>query len=90
MTAVAVIGDSDSHGGSVTSGSSKTFVAGIGVATVGSEVSPDPIPGHVNKTITSPGNSGKTTVEGKQIASEGALVSCGATINTSHNKTLTA
>ena len=77
MAAVLVIGDPDSHGGAVTSGSSRTTVNGIPVAHVGSSVSPDPLPGH----------SGKTTVGGKKVAGSGAGVSCGATVSATNHKT---
>lgn len=87
MAAVLVIGDPDSHGGAVTSGSSRTTVNGIPVAHVGSSVSPDPIPGHSGKTIVSPAASGKTTVGGKAVAGAGAGVSCGATISATNHKT---
>lgn len=87
MGMVLVVGDQDSHGGAVTSGSSQTTVNGIPVAHVGSTVSPDPLPGHSGKTITSPAASGKTTVGGKAVAGSGAGVSCGATISATNNKT---
>ena len=77
MAAVLVIGDPDSHGGAVTSGSSRTTVNGIPVAHVGSSVSPDPLPGH----------SGKTIVGGKKVAGSGAGVSCGATVSATNHKT---
>ena len=86
MPAVVVVGDKDSHDAPVTSGSAKTTVAGIQVATVGSTVASDKL-GHSGKTITSHGNTGKTTVGGQAIATTGAKVSCGATVTATHNKT---
>lgn len=88
MGAVLVIGDPDSHGGAITSGSASTTVAGIGVAFVGSSVSPDPKKGHSGKTIVGPAASGKTQVGGKPLAGNGAPVSCGATITATHSKTV--
>lgn len=90
MGAVLTIGDSDSHGGAVVSGDSRTTVAGIPVAVVGSSVSPDPIPGHSGKSIVGPAASGKTTAGGKPLAGSGAPVSCGASVSASHSKTTLA
>nr|DAH08914.1 MAG TPA: hypothetical protein [Caudoviricetes sp.] len=87
MGAVCVVGDPDSHGGAVTSGSSRTTVAGIPVAHVGSSVSPDPIPGHSGKSITGHAATGRTTVGGQAVAGNGAPVSCGASVNATHNRT---
>lgn len=87
MTPVCVVGDPDSHGGNITSGSSKTTVAGISVALVGSSVSPDPYKGHNGKSITSHGATGKTTSGGKAVAGQGGSVSCGATIIATNSKT---
>lgn len=86
MGAICVVGDSDSHGGAVTSGSARTTVAGIPVAHVGSSVSPDPIKGHSGKSITGPAASGRTTVGGKEVAGNGAPVSCGALVVASNNR----
>jgi uncharacterized Zn-binding protein involved in type VI secretion len=90
MGAVLVIGDPDSHGGAVTSGSQRTTVAGIPVAHVGSSVSPDPRKGHNGKSIVGPAASGKTTVGGAQVAANGAPVSCGASVSATHSKTTLA
>lgn len=87
MGAVCTVGDSDSHGGVVTSGSSRTTVAGINVAHVGSSVSPDPRPGHSGKSITGHAATGRTTTSGKAVAGNGAPVSCGATVIASHSRT---
>jgi uncharacterized Zn-binding protein involved in type VI secretion len=90
MGAVLVVGDPDSHGGAVTSGSSRTTVAGINVAHVGSSVSSDPRPGHSGKSIVGPAASGKTTVGGIAVAGNGAPVSCGATVSATHSRTTLA
>ena len=88
MGAVLIIGDPDNHGGAVVSGSSRTFVAGIGVAHVGSSVSPDPRPGHSGKNIVGPAASGKTIVGGVALAGNGAPVSCGAAVSATNSKTV--
>lgn len=87
MGAVCVVGDSDSHGGAVTSGSSRTTVAGISVAHVSSSVSPDSIVGHTGKSITGHAATGRTTVPGGAVAGNGAPVSCGASVIASNNRT---
>lgn len=87
MGAVCVVGDSDSHGGTVTSGSSRTTVAGSNVAHIGSSVSPDPKPGHSGKSIVGHAATGRTTVGGKEVAGNGAPVSCGAAVIASNNRT---
>ena len=86
MGAVLVVGDGDSHGGAVVSGSARTTVSGIRVAHVGSSVSPDPLR-HSGKSIVGPAASGKTTVGGQAVAANGAPVSCGASVGASHNRT---
>lgn len=86
MGAICVVGDSDSHGGAVTSGSTRTTVAGISVAHVGSSVSPDPIKGHTGKSIVGHAATGRTTVGGKAVAGNGAPVSCGASVIASNNR----
>ena len=87
MGSVLTIGDPDNHGGAVISGSTRTMVAGIGVAHVGSSVTPDPIPYHTGKSITGPAASGKTRVGGVALAGHGAPVSCGASVMATHHKT---
>ena len=87
MTPVCVIGDPDSHGGAITSGASKTTVAGIPVAVVGSSVSPDPYKGHNGKSVIGHGATGKTTAGGAAVAGQGGSVSCGASIIATNNKT---
>ena len=87
MGAVCVVGDVDSHGGSVISGSARTTVAGSKVAHVGSSVSPDPIPGHTGKSITGHAATGRTTVGGQAVAGNGAPVSCGASVIAANNRT---
>lgn len=86
MGAICVVGDSDSHGGAVTSGSTRTTVAGIPVAHVGSSVSPDPIKGHTGKSIVGHAATGRTTVSGKAVAGNGAPVSCGASVIAGNNR----
>lgn len=89
MPAVCVIGDPDSHGGSITGGASGTTVHGIPAAYVGASVSPDPIPGHSGKSIVGPGCSGKTLVLGgsKPMVTTGGAVSCGASVTATGSKT---
>ena len=87
MGAVCVVGDADSHGGSVTSGSARTTVAGSNVAHVGSSVSPDQIPGHNGKSITGHAATGRTTVGEQAVAGNGAPVSCGASVIAANNRT---
>ena len=90
MGAVLVIGDPDSHGGSVASGDARTTVAGIPTAFVGSSVTPDGRPGHSGKSIVGPAASGRTTVGGRMLAGNGAPVSCGASVSATHSRTTLA
>lgn len=87
MSNTCIVGDPDSHGGTITSGAARTTLGGIPVAHIGSTVSPDPIPGHSGKTIVSSATSGRTTVGGIPVAADGAGVSCGATISASASRT---
>lgn len=78
MAYVCVVGDPDSHGGSITSGDGKLTIQGNVVAIVTSSVSPDPIPGHSGKSVTGPGHGRNITIHGKKVIVSGAPVSCGA------------
>jgi uncharacterized Zn-binding protein involved in type VI secretion len=75
MPAIARQGDAISHGGSITSGATRTRVEGQPVARQGDPVSCDK---HGPQTIT--GGSASVLVEGNPVARVGDLVSCGATI----------
>ena len=73
---IILLGDSTSHGGSVTRvASQKLSIDGIPVACVGDECS-CPLPGHRNCTITE--GDPKHTIDGVAVAYEGHSVSCGA------------
>jgi len=75
MPAIARKGDSISHGGTITSGATRTLVEGQPVARKGDVVN---CAQHGMQTIT--GGSSTVLVEGKSVARVGDMVSCGATI----------
>lgn len=79
MAGIARVGDTSSHGGTIISGASKTFVNGKQVARVG-DMHSCPIAGHGTTAIT----SGSTTVfiEGAAVARIGDSIGCGAVIST--------
>lgn len=77
MPAVARIGDTSDHGGSIISGSDNVSADGIPVARVG-DVHTCPISGHGTTAIVStPQNS---VYNGVLVATVGAKTGCGATI----------
>ena len=90
MSAVLVIGDPDTHGGNVASGDSRTTVACIPVALLGSSVTPDGLPGHSGKVIVGVAASGRTTAGGIPVAASGAPVNCGANVTATHSSTTLA
>ncbi|MDR3479377.1 MAG: PAAR domain-containing protein [Burkholderiaceae bacterium] len=71
------LGDSTSHGGSVTSAASQSIAMGKPLALVGDSCS-CPIPGHSNCTIVE--GDPNWTIDGKAVALHGHKVSCGATL----------
>ena len=72
------LGDSTSHGGSVTSvAATQTDVMGQPLACVGDPCS-CPLPGHSNCTITE--GDPHWNINGKAVALHGHKVSCGATL----------
>lgn len=73
--AVALLGDTSSHGGAVTSASPSTKVEGIAVARVGDSFV---CPIHGGQTITS--GSPRWKAEGRPVARTGSSISCGATL----------
>lgn len=79
MAAVARLGDTSSHGGSIISASSDVMANGIGVARAGDSHA-CPISGH-GVTPLSPITS-KSMVNGRLVITVGATAGCGATITT--------
>ena len=78
MAAVARLGDTSSHGGSIISSASVTKVNGILVARVGDSHS-CPIPGHGVTSILT--GSSNFRCEGSITAVVGSVCGCGAVIN---------
>lgn len=78
MSQVARLGDSSSHGGTIITGASKTFVNGIPVARVG-DLHSCPIVGHGVTPITT--GSGSVEAEGAAVARIGDSCGCGAVIS---------
>jgi uncharacterized Zn-binding protein involved in type VI secretion len=77
MPAPIRLGDSTSHGGSVTSAVEKSNVMGKPLAVVGDTCS-CPLPNHSNCTIVE--GDPNWTIDGKPVALHGHKVSCGATL----------
>jgi uncharacterized Zn-binding protein involved in type VI secretion len=78
MPAVARVGDSISHGGSITGGSPTTVVDDLALARLG-----DPVHCVVHGAQTISGPCSPTTqADGLRVARVGDGVSCGATITT--------
>ncbi|MHB0998221.1 MAG: PAAR domain-containing protein [Armatimonadota bacterium] len=75
MPKVARVGDSTSHGGSITSGAAFSFANGQAIARIGDSVS---CPEHGDGTIVS--GSDSVSVEGSPVARVGDSTSCGASI----------
>ena len=83
----ARLGDSSTHGGTIITGASRTFVNGLPVARMG-DLHSCPIPGHgVTPIIT---GSLTTITEGKPNARIGDVTGCGATIVTGSLDTIIA
>ena len=83
----ARLGDTSTHGGTIITGASRTFVNGLPVARMG-DLHSCPIPGHgVTPIIT---GSQTTITEGQPNARIGDVTGCGATIVTSSLDTITA
>lgn len=77
MVQVARLGDTSSHGGTIITGASRTFVNGIPVARKG-DMHSCPIPGHGVTPIVS-GND-DILVEQAPVARVGDSAGCGAVI----------
>jgi uncharacterized Zn-binding protein involved in type VI secretion len=76
-TAIARLGDTSSHGGTIITAASKTLCEGKPVARV-TDMLDCPLPGHgVNPIVT---GSPHYLVEGQQCARTGSVTACGATI----------
>lgn len=71
------LGDPTSHGGKVTSATSRLNIMGIDVARKGDTCS-CPIPHHTNCTIAE--GDPKHTIDGIPVAYEGHKTSCGASL----------
>ena len=78
MPAVARLGDTSSHGGTIITSATKEYINGILVARVGDQHS-CPIPGHGVTAILT--GSSKFTCEGAAVAVVGSVCGCGAIIN---------
>lgn len=78
--------DKTVSGDTVIEASNRTFAANTPVTYLGAEMSGCPIrdPDHSGSTIATSNTSGRTTVCGKAICSDGAAADCGCTINASH------
>ena len=79
------LGDSTSHGGTVTSASAPTDVLGIQVARIGDKTS-CPIPGHGSPLIVTGDPS--FIVDGKPVARQGDETGCGAILIPSQQATI--
>lgn len=77
MPAVARLGDTSDHGGTIISASTDTKVNGSGVARQGDQHS-CPIRGHGTTPLTAIAT--KTYVDGRLVITVGAVAGCGATI----------
>lgn len=75
MARIIRIGDTGSHGGSVTTGSPDTFANGLAVARVGDTYS---CPIHGANPIAT--GSPDTTANGQAVARVGDTTTCGATL----------
>lgn len=75
MARIIRIGDTGSHGGSVTTGSSDTFANGLAVARVGDTYN---CPIHGANAIAT--GSPDTTANGHSVARVGDTTTCGATL----------
>lgn len=78
MTAVARLGDTSNHGGTIIQASSDVKVNGLGVARQGDNHS-CPISGHGVTPLTA--ITTKTFVNGRLVITVGAVAGCGAHIN---------
>jgi uncharacterized Zn-binding protein involved in type VI secretion len=78
MAAVARLGDSSSHGGTIVSASSDSFANGIAIAREG-DLHSCPIHGHGTTALTSIVSD--VDVDGNKIITVGAHAACGAIIN---------
>lgn len=83
-TAVARLGDSSSHGGTIISSASKMTVEGKLVARV-TDLHSCPIPGHGITAIMT--GSPRFICEGQQVARTGSVTGCGASIIGGASKT---
>jgi uncharacterized Zn-binding protein involved in type VI secretion len=79
---LARVGDTISHGGSITTGASKTKCNGIAIARVGDHVT---CSSHGAQTIAT--GSSTLIVEGKAAARQGDTITCGATISVGSSNT---
>lgn len=87
MAAIARLGDTSNHGGSIISASPNVIVNGRGVARVGDSHS-CPIRGHgVTAIVSTPLTTARAN--GQQIACVGATTGCGATISSGSGDTVT-
>ncbi len=77
MKGIIRLGDSTSHGGTVSSASGRMKVDGKPVALLGDSCS-CPIPGHGSPTIVE--GDPDFALDGKPVAFEGHKISCGATL----------
>ena len=84
MPAVARLGDTSDHGGTIISSASKTTTDGLLTARVGDSHS-CPIPGHGVTAILT--GSSTFTCEGAIVAVVGSTCGCGATINSGASDT---
>ena len=78
MPAIARVGDTSTHGGSIISGSPNLTADGRPVARMGDMLA---CPTHGNQVITSVVTT-KTHNQGRLLATVGARAACGATITT--------
>ena len=85
MQSVARVGDTLSHGGSITSGSPNVTVSGARVARIG-----DPAACAIHGAVTITGGSGVALANTKGIARIGDGCSCGATITSGSASVLAA
>lgn len=84
MAAVARLGDTSSHGGSIISASSNVNCNGIGVARNGDSHN-CPLRGHGVTPITA--ITTKTYVNGRLVVTVGAVAGCGAVITSGSSNT---
>lgn len=79
------IGDTHSHGGTVTSGTADSDISGRAVACIG-----DTAACHVHGSVIIVSGDQNVTIDGKAVAREGDKLSCGALLIAAQRQTSSA